>query len=361
MAEVTPVPAGRRPTLDDVARLAGVSSATVSRALGGNYPVAAGTRGRIEHAIRELGYVANAHARALAGSTTGTVGLLIDNLIDPFFAYIAHGVQHEIASAGRLCLVAATNGNPRRELSFIDLMFEHRSEAVILVGGADPESPLMPQLARRARSFAENSGRLVLCGRPPLAAPTAAVRFDNEGGASAITEYLLAAGHQRILFLGGPPRLSTTIDRVAGYRRALAARGIAADPALVWPGGFGPAFGYEQMKEILRSGLTFTAVFAASDNVAAGAMRALTERGRQIPRDVSIVGYDDVPVASALTPPLTTVHVPLEELGREAARLALAGPDPGTGDPAEWTVVVGTHIVIRKSVAPPPALRPTAS
>jgi LacI family transcriptional regulator len=353
VAEVTPVPDRRRPTLEDVARLAGVSSATVSRALGGNYPVASGTRDKIEHAVRELGYVANAHARALAGSRAGTVGLLIGDLIDPFFAFIARGVEREITSAGRLCLIAATHGDPRRELSFIDLMLEQRSEAVILVGGADPESSLAPRLARRVRSFAENSGQLVLCGRPPVGTPTAAVRFDNEGGAAAITEYLIAAGHERILFLGGPPRLSTTIDRVAGYRRALAARGVAEDPALVQTGGFGLAYGYAQMTEILQSRLTFTAVFAANDNVAAGAMRALTEHGREVPRDVSVVGYDDVPVASALTPPLTTVHVPLEELGREAGRLALAGADPGTEDPAERNVVVGTHIVIRDSVAPP--------
>lgn len=328
-----------------------MSSATVSRALGGSYPVASRTRNKIQRAIEELGYVANAHARALAGTTTRTVGLLIGDLVDPFFSHIARGAEREIAAAGHLCLIATAERDPRRELLFLDLMLEQRAEAVILVGGADPDSPLAPQFARRARSFAANSGRLVLCGRPPVGAPTPAVRYDNEGGAAAITEYLLAAGHERILFLGGPHRLSTTTDRVAGYRRALDARNVPVDPKLIHTGGFGRLYGYEQMTAILAGGTDFTAVFAANDNVGAGVFRALEEHGIRVPQDMSVVGYDDVPIASALTPPLTTVHVPLEELGREAARLALGMPGE---DPGERDVVVGTHIVIRDSVSAPP-------
>lgn len=342
-------------TIEDVAARAGVSAATVSRTLNGNYPVAAATRSKVERAVRELGYVVNAHARALAGNTTRTVGIIVNDVIDPFFGYIARGVERESTARGRLCLIAATQGDSRRELALVDLLHEQRADAVVLVGGAVADPAFTRQMAKRAEALAAAGSVLVLCGRPSLGAgvPTVQVSYDNEGGAAAITDYLIGAGHSRILYLGGPTKLSTTTDRLAGHRRALAARGIDADPALVQTGAFGRRFGYHRMRELLAEGLDCTAVFAANDMVAAGALEAIREAGLRVPAELSLVGYDDLPVAAEVQPGLTTVHVPLEEMGREAIRLALAGEDADANAAPGSSVIVGTHIVTRESVGPP--------
>jgi LacI family transcriptional regulator len=348
-------------TIEDVATKAGVSAATVSRTLNGNYPVAAATRSKVERAVRELGYVVNAHARALAGNTTRTVGIVVNDVIDPFFAYIARGVEREATSRGRLCLIAATQGDSRRELALVDLLHEQRADAVVLVGGAYDDPTFTRQMTKRAEALAAAGSVLVLCGRPSLGpgVPTVQVSYDNEGGAAAITDYLIGAGHRRILYLGGPTALSTTAARLAGHRRALAARGIPVDPDLIQTGEFGRRFGYHRLRELLAEGIDATAVFAANDMVAAGALEALTEAGLRVPADLSLVGYDDLPVAAEVAPGLTTVHVPLEEMGREAVRLALAGEDTDTNAAPGSSMTVGTHIVTRASVGPPnPDRRP---
>lgn len=345
----------RRATVTDVAKLAGVSTATVSRVLNRNYPVAGETRTRVEAAMEQLGYVVNAHARALAGASGRTVGIIVHDVVDPFYAYIARGVEQQAAQGDRLCLVCSTHGDPKRELAYIDLMHERRADAVIVVGGSVADRTYTSELARRARQLDEGGSKLVLCGRPSLGdrAPTASVEYDNEGGAFAITDHLLTQGHERILYLGGPPNLSTTRDRLAGHRRALELRGVTPDPRLEQPGAFSRAFGWRRLTELLKEKLEFTAVFAANDIVAAGALQALEEAGVRVPQDVSLVGYDDVPVAQELRPRLTTVHVPLEEMGRQAVRLAVPpGEDDDWREPMAGTLRLGTHIVVRDSVAP---------
>ncbi|RJL32911.1 LacI family transcriptional regulator [Bailinhaonella thermotolerans] len=341
-------------TIADVAKRAGVSSATVSRVLNQNYPVAAATRERVERAVAELGYVANAHARALAGVTNRTVGIIVNELVDPFYAFIARGVEAEASASGRLCLVCCTKGDSRKELAFIDLLHEQRADAVILVGGSVNDRAFTAEVARRARALDASGSRLALCGRPPIGdgVPTSVIEYDNEGGAFAITDYLLNQGHRRILYVGGPAALSTTVHRLAGHRRALETRGLPYDEDLIQTGVFGRRFGYERIRAALGAGLDFTAVFAANDSVAAGVLHGLEEAGLRVPEDLSLVGYDDLPVAQELRPALTTVHVPLEEMGRQAVRLALADPGDELA-PVSGSMRLGTHIVVRASVGPP--------
>ncbi len=351
----------QRATIRDVAQRAGVSTATVSRVLNGNYPVAQATRTRVEGAMRDLGYVVNAHARALAGTSNRTVGIIVSEIVDPFFAFIARGVEREAARTGRLCLVCCTQGDPKRELAFVDLLHEQRADAVVLVGGSVADRTYTAELTRRAQELHAGGSSLVLCGRPSLGGrvPAAAVEYDNEGGAFALTDHLLTQGHERILYLGGPPGVSTTRDRLAGYRRALELRGVTPDDGLVLTGAFSRRFGHHTMAELLRSGPEFTAVFAANDIVASGAAQAMEEAGIRIPDDISLVGYDDVPVAEEMRPRLTTVHIPLEEMGRQAVRLALPDED-GEDDwraPTTGALRLGTHIVVRDSVAPRAARR----
>jgi LacI family transcriptional regulator len=343
-----------RTTIRDVASRAGVSVATVSRVLSGDYPVAAGTRTRVMRAVRDLDYVVNAHARALAGMSPQTVAIIVDSVTAPFHAHIAQGVEEQAAVEGRLCLVCTTQGDPDRELAVVNLMREQHADAVILVGAVVENDVYRARMVRFAAALDAVGSRLVLCGRPPLGpdVPATVVEYDNTAGAYAITSHLLSAGHRRILYLGGAVGHTTGEARVAGYRQALRDHGLEPDPRLESFGRFSRAFGYRGLKEILdrdAGGDTcdFTAVFAADDLVAAGALQALREAGRQVPADVSIVGYDDIPLAADLNPPLTTVHIPHEELGRTAVRLALH-----RGERGPQHLVVGTHVVVRESVAP---------
>ena len=349
------VPGEKRVTVQEVAAAAGVSTATVSRVLNGNYPVATDTRRRVERAVRTLGYVVNAHARALAGSVTRTVGIIVADVIDPFYGHIAHGVQRQAAEVGKLCLVCSTYGVVGGELDLIDALNEQRADAVVLVGGGTYDPGYSRRLADRARALHRDGSWLVLCGRPPLepGVPAGVVDYDNEGGAFAITEYLLGLGHRRILYVGGPELLSTHQSRLAGFRRAHQARDLQIDERLVQPGAFSRRFGYERTAQLLADGSAgpFTAVFGANDTVAVGAMQALREAGLRIPQDVSVVGYDDIPLAADVTPALTTVNLPLEQMGREAVRLAVALR--GESDGPTGTRHIGTHVVLRDSTAAP--------
>jgi LacI family transcriptional regulator len=340
---------GKRATIKDVAERAGVSVPTVSRVLAGNYPVATATRSKVQRAMRELDYVVNAHARALAGATTKTVAFVVQDMA-PFFAHIAQGVEAQATDEGRLCLVCTTHGDPGRELAVVELMREQHADAVILVGGGSENEAYRERMTHYARALDKAGSRLVLCGRPPLGddVPATVVEYDNEGGAFGMTSHLLTVGHRRIVFLGAVDQLTTSTERVNGYRRAHETFGVAVDEQLIVPGEYLRSFGYEATKRLIAGGAAFTAVFAGTDMVAAGAMHALREAGRRVPDDVSVVGYDDIPMAAELTPALTTVHVPHHELGRTAVRLALHRHEDGVSQ----HVVLGTHILIRGSVQP---------
>lgn len=348
----------RRATIKDVALRAGVSVPTVSRVLGGTYPVASRTRAKVLRAMRELDYVVNAHARALAGATARTIAFVVHDITSPFLSHIAQGVEEQAAAEGRVCLVSTTHGDAERELAAVELMREHHGDAVILVGGAYHEREYRERMIHYARALDEAGSRLVLCGRPPLGddVPVTVVEYDNEGGAYALTSHLLSVGHRRIAFLGAFEPATTPTERVDGYRRAHKDFGLSVDPALVVPGEFGRAFGYRATKQLLEEKAKFTAIFAATDIIATGALHALRDAGRRVPDDVSLAGYDDIPMAAELTPALTTVHVPQLELGRTAVRLALHRHEADV----QQHVVLGTHIVVRDSVAPPPT-RPSAS
>lgn len=340
----------KRGTIKEVAARAGVSPATVSRVIGGTYPVAPATRKRVQRAMHDLDYVVNAYARALVAETSNTVAFMLDDVTGPFFAHIARGVEQQATTEGRLCLVCTTHGDPARELALINLMREQRAEAVILVGGAHRSPGHTERMVRLARSLDSAGSRLVLCGRPSLGedVPETVVEYDNEGGAFAMTSYLLSAGHERIALLGTLEGLSTSDERVTGYQRALRSRGLPVDPKLIVPGDFNREFGRRATLDLIARGVDFTAIFAMTDMVAAGVLQALREANLRVPDDVSVVGYDDIPLSLDLVPALTTVHIPHEELGRTAVRLALHRD----GNPSGQRVKMGTHVVVRASAGP---------
>jgi LacI family transcriptional regulator len=342
----------KRPNIKDVAERAGVSMATVSRVLSGDYPVSGGTRARVQRAVHELDYVVNAHARALHGATSKVVALVVAEVVTPFFARIAAGVEEQATEANRLCLVCTTHADPDRELDVVRLMREQRADAVILAGGVVENAAYRERMRQYAQGLENAGSRLVLCARPWLGPdfPAITVEYENVGGAHAATTHLLIAGHRRILMVAGPVGLTTSDQRIEGYRSALAAYGRPVDPTLIDHGPWDRDGGYRRMRALLDSGPEFTAIFASNDGVAAGAIAALREAGRRVPEDVSIVGYDDVPSAPDFNPPLTTVRVPQAELGRTAVRLATQPSRDATG---REHVMLGTHLVIRGSVRPP--------
>ncbi|TDO87929.1 LacI family transcriptional regulator [Enemella evansiae] len=344
----------RSATVSDVAELAGVSTATVSRVLNGNYPVAIATRERVLQAVAKLGYAANANARALAGSNTRTIGIVVPELVDPFFGYMVRGLEQAAQDSGRLAIIATTNAHPDAELTLIDRMRERRVDAVILVSGTQVDLPYQRQLVQRAEALEAMGSRLVLCAHPPLTIPSPArsVAYDNEGGAFAVTEHLIAQGHRRIAFVGGRRELPTIAVRLAGYLRALESRGIEVDESIIRTEGFGRVAGHAATQALVAEDTGVTAIFAVNDTIAAGVYDSLHSAGLRIPADVSVVAYDDTPLATDLAPKLTTVHVPLEQMGREALRIGLAEQDAFARTPEDG-LTLGTYLVHRDSVAPP--------
>ncbi|MFD9391702.1 LacI family DNA-binding transcriptional regulator [Streptomyces sp. NPDC060000] len=344
---------GDRPsTIRDVAERAGVSVATVSRTLAGNYPVSTVTRSRVMDAVKSLHYVVNVHAKALSGRVAGPVALVLSDITGPSLAHVAAGVEQEAAVRGRLSLVCATHGNPDRENELVRLMREQHAAAVVLVGGAVQDEAYFRRMAEYAEALDAAGSRLVLVGRPPLPGdlPVTVVDYDNRGGAFQAADHLFAQGHRRVLFLGGDPRLSTAVQRREGYLHALRAHDVPYAEEFDIPGLYTRVSGYRRTHDALTAGLDFTGVVAGTDMVALGVLAALREAGLDIPGDVSVVGYDDVPFAPDLSPSLTTVRVPYEDLGRTAVRMAMERTERVTGDAH---VVLSTHLVIRRSVREP--------
>ncbi len=329
--------------ITDVARRAGVSTATVSRVLNRNYPVSDGVRQRVLEAVRDLGYVANAHARALLTATSGTVGVILHDVSDPYFGEIVRGIQEVAIEEDRLVVICSSLREPGREITYIEMLRAQRVDAVIMAGGHILDDEYVMALREQSLQLRSQGSRLVLCGRHPVRAD--AVVPDNTAGAARVVRHLLARGHRRIAHICGPANFSTTQDRVDGYLGALASYGVEPDPALIVTGAFDREGGYAATVRLLEAGVEPTAIFAANDLAAVGAMARLRERGLRVPDDVSVVGFDDVPVARDVTPPLTTVRVPLAEMGRQSMRLALRD----AGAPTE-VVRLETELVERGSV-----------
>ncbi|MGP3987583.1 LacI family DNA-binding transcriptional regulator [Streptomyces sp. 3N207] len=387
-------------TLADVAARAGVSSATVSRVLNSNYPVADATRNRVLRAVDELEYVVNGPASALAAASSDLLGILVNDIADPFFGIIAGAVQgalegrqgaaHGEPEGGqggplpqKLAVVCNTGGSPERELTYLTLLQRQRAAAIVLTGGAVEDPEHSAALAARLRRLAAGGTRIVLCGRPPLegtgteqaagpgtsqraphSAPEPAqgacgtvltVAFDNRGGAQALTAHLLTLGHRHIGYVAGPAERTTTRHRLEGHRAALAAHGGLdagqAERLTVHGGGYDRSCGYQGARELLHRAPGTTAVLAANDTVALGVCAALREMGLRVPQDVSVAGFDDLPFSADASPSLTTVRLPLHEAGARAGRLALGTLPPPPGG----VTAVGHELVVRASTAPPRA------
>jgi LacI family transcriptional regulator len=333
-------------TLADVAARAGVSLATASRVLNGNYPVAEATRRKVEKAVRDLDYVVNAHARALLHATSGMIGLVLNDISDPFFAAITRGVQSTAETMRRL-VVICSSPDEQTEFAYIEMLRRHRADVVIIAGSAPEDNAYRRALAAHARGLSGQGARLVFCDRPTphRSARAGLVEFDDASGYRAIARHLRDHGHAQIAYLAGPPGWTTTTRRHDGLAAALKECSIPLDHRLVQHGELSRQGGYDATQRLISAGEDFTALCAANDLMAVGALAALRDAGLRVPVDVSVIGFDDVPVAQDVTPALTTVRLPLAEAGSRAVALAFAGRD--FADPVRLSV----RFVPRDSVA----------
>ncbi|MFD4262613.1 LacI family DNA-binding transcriptional regulator [Streptomyces sp. NPDC058534] len=340
-------------TLDAVARRAGVSLATASRALNGTTRVREDLRSRVRAAADQLGYIPNAHAQALASASNNTVGLICHDVGDPYFAAIAAGVMRAAAEKDLLVMLASTFREPAREIAYVSTLRAQRARAILLIGSGFQDRDWERALAAELDPYVRAGGRVAVVSRH-RSLRVDAVLPENRGGASALARTLLDLGHREFAVLTGPPSLTTVSDRLAGFRDELARAGVALPPERIAHGPFTREGGYTAARALLTRGARPTCVFAVTDVMAVGALAAFREQGVRVPEDISLAGFDDIPLVRELSPPLTTVALPLTAMGQEVMALALREPR----GPRSRVLRVGGEVVLRASVAPPPP-RPT--
>lgn len=336
-------------TLADVARRAGVSQATASRVINDSaYPVTDDLRRRVLAAAEELHYVPNANAQALVRARAHTVGVIVHDLSDPYFSEIVRGMQQVAAAADRLVMVCNTYRDLERELAYVRLLHAQRVEAIILAGSGFDDRQFSERLTRQVTDFTAAGGRLALIGRHHVAGD--AVIPDNAGGARAMGQALLALGHRRFGVVGGQPLLTTTRDRLAGFRSALAEAGVELPPQNIVDGAFTRDGGAAATERLLGQAPGITAIFALNDTMAVGVLATLRARKIAVPDAISVAGFDDIPMTRDMLPAISTVRVPMEEMGARAMRLALAQYG------SELRVDhLPTEVILRDSTAAPPA------
>ena len=334
--------------LRDVAAHAGVSLATASRVFAGNSNVQPATRARVLASAEELGYVVNGLARAMTGRGPRSIAFVVRDMIGPTFAALAAGAESVARQNGHLLLMSTTQGDHKRERELITILQEMRVKAVLLVGSTEAQASFDERAAGYASDLAQVNASLILCGRPPVKGhpELVSVDYDQRAGIGDAVDELVRLGHRRIAYVGEPRGMTTAELRLDGYRAALRRNGIRADPALVRVAANTEADGARAVGEMLRADVGATAMVAMTDNIAVGGYRAARERGLGIPADLSIIGFDDVPVVADLTPGLTTVHPPFFEVGVRAAEIALGLAPAGH-------VLLPTRFVRRGSAAPP--------
>jgi LacI family transcriptional regulator len=327
-----------RPTIHDVAREAGASIATVSRALNGGV-VSAAALARIEAAVARLGYRRNDVARGLATGRSGLLGVVVPDVAGPLYALMARGIEDVTEPLGMQFFMLTDNRSAEFEAAAIAVLLERRVDGLILIGSLLEAAALEGLLA--------DGPEVVLVEREGDATMFPTIGIDDEGGARSATEHLVACGHGRIAHVTGIRRAGER--RLAGYLAAMASAGLEAGPLIA--ADFSEGSGAAAAASLLDHP-DVTAVFCSNDRIALGLGSALFERGVSVGRDLSVVGFDDLPFSAYLTPPLTTVRQDARAIGRLAAR-QVVGALAGTAG-APFTVSP-TELIVRASVAPGPA------
>jgi len=334
--------------LQDVAEQAGVSIATASRSLSGASGVSESVAERVREVARQMGYVANLHARSLAAGTSRSVGLVVHEIGDPYFAEIASGVLGVGAREGLTVQICHTGRDPQRELDQIRMLVASRVGAIVIAGSGFVDPSLQAAAKADLQAYQASGGRVAVIGRHHLGVD--AVVPDNVKGGRAVAAHLLDLGHRRIAVATGWRGLTTIADRLAGVADAFAMVDSAFAEVPVVEAEFTRAGGKVAAEQILAEHPGVTAILATNDDMAIGILSVLRARGIRVPEDMSVSGFDDVTVAQDLAPSLTTVRLPMVAMGEQALELALK--DPGSRPRRR---VAGAELVVRDSTTVPPA------
>jgi LacI family transcriptional regulator len=334
-----------RATVHDVAARAGVSLTTVHRALNGNGYVNKATLQRVLDAANAVNYRPNAVAQSLRRRRTGMLGHLVHTIYpNPFFACVARGVEDRARDLGFATVTCNTHGSAEAEADYVELLLRQRSDGIIFTS---------PRSLDNVRHVQQNGVPVCVIERPKDLQNVDVVLADNRTGAHAAVRHLLDLGHRRIAYIGGPPKDIVEIERFEGYCQALAAAGVERDDALIHFPGVQSADGYRAMAQVLQSPKRPTAAFVASDLPAMGALQALGKRGLKSPNDMALVGFDDT-LGAVASPPLTTVALPMWEMGAAAVDLVIRRAGGEADSPAQ-RIVLGTRLVLRESTGAAPA------
>ena len=330
----------RNVTVIDVARESGVSSATVSRVLSGYEFVKESTRLRVMEAVERLGYVVNFQARSLASGRSQLIGLVVPHLDNGYVGTIMKGVDYELENTSYDLILYTSRGQPEKESSYVRAIAGGLTEGMLLV------APLIP--AEYLQTLREQKFPCVLIDQADDTQSSSLVDASNWQGAYDATRYLIASGHTQIAFIKGAMLVRSAFDRLNGYKAAMKDAGLLINENWILEGDYQQQTGYESTKALLMCAESRpTAILASNDLSAFGAMDAARECGLNIPDDISVIGFDDVPQAALVYPRLTTVHQPLEEMGKIAARLLLAQIEDRSLPPQR--VTLDTRLVIRES------------
>ena len=299
-------------TIHDVAERAGVSVATVSRVFNNKGPMREATYQRVLAVAERMRYVPHAAARSLSTRRTSTIGVVLPELHGEFFSEVIRGIDVSARSRG-LHLIVSGSHSDREEMSAVLRAVRGRVDGLIVMSPDLDASTLLRDLPDYVPVVLLNA---VVDGRP-------SITIDNAGGARAVVHHLAGLGHRRIAFVGGPANNGDAAQRRRGYRAGVRATGAESEPSLELAGNFTEDSGYEAARAIARLSPRPTAVFAANDAMAIGALSAFHEEGMRVPDDIALVGFDDIPMARFLSPPLTSVKVPIADLGRRGLALLL--------------------------------------
>jgi LacI family transcriptional regulator len=332
-------------TMNDVASHANVSIATVSHVINGTRFVSAERVERVHLAMSELGYTPDATARSLRIGRTDTIGLVVPDNSNPFFAALARWIEEAGFESGYTTVLANSNERPDREHRYVSTLVSKRVDGLIL-------SPSRGDHGTLTRLLQSANIPVVVVDRDAALPNADVVLYDNEGGSIDATRYLLELGHTRIGFVAGPSDASSATDRANGFRKAIAEAGLPEQPVV--EADFHFTGGREATGRLLDRGADVTALFAANDLMAAGALRELQGRGLRVPEDVSVIGFDDAPLAEMVFPALTTMRQPLQDMAHTAVSLLLSRVTSGDGG-APVRKVLSTSLVIRDTTAPPRA------
>lgn len=329
-------------TIEHIASLAGVSRSTVSRVLNNHSGVKPSVRERVLAVIQEQNYTPQAAARSLASARSDSIGVLIPrsaaaSLGDPFIATMIQLLFEASAQQGYFAMLAMLTAD--RETGFYDRILRGRHFDGVIMFSSDIDDPILPLLIK-------DGSPLVLIGRHPYFTNVTWVDVENREAARAAVAHLIELGHRRIGVINGQLEMQAALARRDGYKQALLENGIPIDPALMMDGFFAQTPAFQAMQKLLDLPEPPTAVFAASDTMAIGALNAIHARGLNVPRDVALVGYDDLPPAAECTPPLTSVRQPLEQMSVQAVDLLL---EQIKGGSAPRSVRLSAQLVVRQS------------